>query len=126
MVRLTGGDALRVTAAVIAEAAAPGDRRALAILRRVAGDLARGIAHAATLLGPRRIILGGGVSMTRAELWLGPIRDELNRLVFPPFRGRFDVVLAALAKRSSIKGPSPWRATSATAPLSIQSSNKAF
>jgi glucokinase len=104
MVRLVGGDSLRVTAAVVAEAAAQGDREALAILRRAAGALAQGLAHAATLLGPRRIILGGGVSMTRADLWLNPIRAELSRLVFPPFRDAFDVVPAALGEQVVVQG----------------------
>jgi glucokinase len=104
MIRLSGGDSLKVTAAVVAEAAALGDSQAGAILRRAAGAMARGLAHAVTLLGPRRIILGGGVSLAREDLWLDPIRAELDRLAFPPFRGTYDVVSAALGEEVVVQG----------------------
>lgn len=42
--------------------------------------------------------------MTRADLWLDPIRAELSRLVFPPFRGAFDVVPAALGEQVVVQG----------------------
>ena len=57
-----------------------------------------------TLLAPHRIILGGGVSLIGEELWFGPIRAQLDILVFPPFRGTFDLVPAALGEEVVVHG----------------------
>ena len=102
--RLVGGDPLRVTAKEVVQAARLGDHKAGQILAQATTAMGRGLAHAVTLLAPRRIILGGGVSLIGEELWFAPIRRELDRLVFPPFRGTYDVVPAALGEEVVIHG----------------------
>jgi glucokinase len=102
--RLVGGDSLRMTAALAAEAARLGDPDACQVFRRAARAMARALAHAVTLLAPRRVVLGGGVSLAPAELWIDPIREGLNSLVFRPFRGTFDVVPAALGEEVVVHG----------------------
>ena len=93
-----------VTAEVVAEAARQGDQRATSILKAAREALAEGLAHAITLLAPSRVILGGGVSLIGANLWLNPIRREVDRRVFPPFRGTFEVVPARLGEAVVVHG----------------------
>jgi glucokinase len=93
-----------ITTEAVARAAESGDAIAAEVLGRAARTLAVALAHAATLLAPRRIILGGGVSLIGEPLWLAPIRRELDRRVFPPFRGTFDVVPAELGEAVVVHG----------------------
>ncbi|CAN5846578.1 ROK family protein [soil metagenome] len=101
---LVDGDPAGVTAEVVAMAASFGDTAVRAILDHATRSLALGLANAVTLLAPERIILGGGVSLMGEEQWFAPIRNRLERLAFPPFRGRFDVVPAALGEGVVVQG----------------------
>ena len=97
-------DRSRITAAVVAEAAQAGDPVALGVLIEAREALAIGLAHAVNLMAPARIILGGGVSLIGEALWLGPIRERLGLLTFPPFRGSFDLVPTALGEEVVLHG----------------------
>lgn len=101
---LDDGDPAEVTAEVVALAAELGDPACTAILDRATRALAIGLADAVTLLGLRRIVLGGGVSMIGEDRWFAPIRRRLDRLVFPPFRGTFDLKPAALGESVVVAG----------------------
>lgn len=99
-----GGDPTAITARAVGEAAQAGDKESLLILDRATTAMAHGLAQSVTLLAPHRIILGGGVSLIGEVLWFGPIRQKLAALVFPPFRGQFDVVPAALGEEVVVHG----------------------
>ena len=101
---IVGGDVDRVDAPSVARAARLGDPRAIAILDAATRALGRCLAHVASLVAPRRIILGGGVSLLGEDLWFRPIREELEARVFPPFRGAFDLVPALLGEEVVIHG----------------------
>ena len=113
------GDRSRIDARAVGRAALEGDRRAISVLSAATRSLGRSLAHVVTLLAPRRIILGGGVSLLGDALWFDPIRSELDARVFAPFRGSFDVVPArlgeevvlhgALVLASDLAGPRPAR-----------------
>ena len=60
--------------------------------------LARGLAAVMTIVCPRRIVFGGGVSLMPANLVLDPLRARLAELTFAPFTGLTEVVPAALGE----------------------------
>lgn len=99
-----GGDPDRITTQLIADAAREGDPRSVEILTRAREAFAQGLRQAVTLLAPRRIVLGGGVSLIGEELWVGPVRQLLDRDVFAPFRGTYDLVVATLGEDVVVQG----------------------
>jgi glucokinase len=93
-----------ITAAIVAEAARDGDPDSTAILDRARAAVAFALTQAITLLAPRRIVIGGGVSLVGETLWFDPIRQLTDRNVFAPFRGRYDIVPAALGEEVVVHG----------------------
>lgn len=104
VLKRAGGDPSAITTNHVAEAARAGDRQAKLLLERAVHAMTLGLSQAVTLLAPRRIILGGGVSLIGEDLWLGPIRRQLETTVFPPFRGTFDLVGAELGEEVVLQG----------------------
>jgi glucokinase len=102
--QLCEGDPAKVTAALVSRAAADGDDAAIRLMTVAWQAMGRALAHAVTLLAPRRVILGGGVSLIGEALWFEPIRRETDRRVFPPFRGMYDIVPAALGEAVVVHG----------------------
>jgi glucokinase len=98
------GHSDEITGALVAKAAAAGDACALDVVARARTSLAWALAHAVTLVAPRCLILGGGVSLMPAQLWLEPLRRELAKWVFPPLLDGFDVVNAALGEDVVVHG----------------------
>ena len=82
-----GFDPTQITAAMVADAAAAGDGDAAAILDNARLSFAFALTQAIALLAPRRIVIGGGVSLIGENDWFEPIRRTAARDVFPPFQG---------------------------------------
>lgn len=99
-----GSDDPAITAASVALAAARGDATSRAILAEATDAVGDVLAHAVTLIAPRCIILGGGVSLIDESLWLGPIRRRLDERAFPPLRGTYNLITAALGEEVVIHG----------------------
>jgi glucokinase len=88
----------------LARAAESGDQGALAILTEARRRYAIALSHVIALLCPRRIILGGGVSLMDTSLWLEPLREELAAIAFRPFADCYDIALAALGEAVVVHG----------------------
>ena len=104
LLELAGGTLEGVSAAVVARAARLGNRLAQQNVARTCRVLGWAIAQMITLLCPRRIIIGGGVSLMGEELLLRPLRQDVSRYVFAPFAESFDIVAAALGEAVVVQG----------------------
>jgi len=91
-------------AAAVANAARAGDQHALAVIQQARRRYAIALSHVLALLAPRRIVLGGGVSLMDESLWLRPLRQELAAIAFPPFADCYDLVPAALGEEVVVHG----------------------
>jgi glucokinase len=93
-----------MTAQHIARAAAEGDMRARNLLQIAWRPLALGISAVIRLLCPRRIVIGGGVSLMGEELLFEPLRGLVAQERFEPFADCCDIVPAALGEEVVIHG----------------------
>ena len=100
-----GGNLDAVAAPLVAEMAGEFPNGLCAgVLATATTEMGRALAIAVTLLAPRRVVLGGGVSLIADHLWLEPIRRACEDRVFPPFLGSFDIVTAALGDEVVVHG----------------------
>lgn len=101
--RLCGGKAETLTCATLAEAARQGDSVAMAEVEHVAQTVALALANVLTLFHPERIALGGGVSLM-GDVLVTPLQRQVERLVFGPFKGRYEILPCALAESVVVAG----------------------
>src|SRR5262249_32606694 len=93
-----------VTAEMVAALATAGDPDAREVLEEAWEALAEAICHVIALLCPRRIVIGGGVSLMGEGLLFGPLRRLVAERVFGPFAGLTDIVPAALGEEVVVHG----------------------
>jgi glucokinase len=101
---LAGGNRERIEVRHLGQAAAKGDEFARETLDAALDCLAEGVCHVIALLCPRRIVVGGGVSLLGEELFFEPLRRRVGERVFKPFVGSFDIVPAALGEEVVVHG----------------------
>lgn len=94
----------RVTAQTVGEAAAAGDPLAVRVLGTALDALADAICAAIVLVCPRRVVIGGGVSLIGERLFFDPLRERIAARAFLPFAGLTDVVPAALGEAVVVHG----------------------
>jgi len=99
---LRAGEA--ISAKQVVAAARGGNRHATWALETAVSGLADGICHVIALLCPRRIVIGGGVSLMGEDLFFTPLRRIVEERVFVPFRGLTDIVPAALGEEVVAQG----------------------
>jgi glucokinase len=95
---------LPLTAQAIAARAARGDAVAQDLLDRAWSYLAEGICHVLALVGPRRVVIGGGVALMGEELLFQPLRRHVAERVFRPLASSYDIVPAALGEEVTVHG----------------------
>ena len=89
---------------VIAEAARQGDLTAHRILNEAVQSLAEGICSVIKLLCPRRVIVGGGLSLIGEDLWFEPLRKYVADRGMAALAGLTEIVPAALGEAVVVHG----------------------
>lgn len=102
--RRCDGDPERLTAKVVAEAAADQNGLAREVLQHAWDALGWGLAQMITLVSPAVVVVGGGVSLMGEELLFKPLRAAVNRYVFPPFLDTFEITPARLGEEMVVYG----------------------
>lgn len=93
-----------LNAKIIAAAADGGNRLAREAFIHAAGVFGWAVAQAVTLLSPNVVVVGGGVSLAGEELWFKPLRQAVDRYVFPPRKGSFKILPAELDEEAVVHG----------------------
>jgi glucokinase len=104
LIHLVNGETQFLTARHVAQAAEQGDQFALSLLATAWIYVARAICHVIALLCPRRIVIGGGISLMGEELFFKPLRQLVAERVFKPFADCYDIVPAALGEEVVVHG----------------------
>ncbi len=99
-----GGDEQRLSAVIVGQAAADGNRGAQAIIRTATDTLGWGIAQIMALVAPDVVIVGGGVSLMGEDLFYSPLRRAVARYLFPPFADDWRVTAPALDEEVVVHG----------------------
>lgn len=93
-----------LTVRSLADAARRGHTASQRLLREAVGSLALAIRQLITLLCPRRIVIGGGVSLMGDDLFFTPLRQLIREREFEAFAGYTDIVPAALGEEVVVHG----------------------
>ena len=93
-----------LTAEMVAQAAASGNCVARCALDWAARSLGWAIGQVVTIVAADVVVIGGGVSQMDASLFFEPVRQFTDRFVFPPLRGSFDIMPAALGDEVVLHG----------------------
>jgi glucokinase len=91
-------------ARLVGLAAGHGDARAREVLESAWACLAEALCHVIALLCPRRIVIGGGVSLMGEGVLFEPLRRLVAERVFRPFAACCDIVPAALGEEVVVHG----------------------
>jgi len=100
---LAGGDANRVTAEMVAEAARQGDPLALRVINETVTYLAMGVANIVSILNPEVVVLGGGLFRS-ADLLLDSVRREFRRWAQPLAAERVRIECSMLGEDAGLCG----------------------
>ena len=95
MVRMAGGDASRITAATVYEAAKRGDDVALDVVRETSRFLGAGVANLLNIFNPDVVVICGGVTQA-GETLFAPLRREVRKRAFKPAVDACDIVPGVL------------------------------
>lgn len=108
--KLVDYDLNKITPDIIARAANEGDQIAREIWEQVGTYYGIAIANIVVAVGPRKVVMGGGVAAA-GELLLTPIRRTLKeRLMFMPI-DKVEIVPALLGNNAGVMGLAQWAYT---------------
>jgi glucokinase len=104
LLELCGGDPFTLDTRRIAEAARGGNPVAIEGLRRCWRTLGWAVAQVITLTAPEIVVIGGGVSLIGEKLFFAPLREEVDRYVYPPLHNSYAIKPAALGEEVVVHG----------------------
>ena len=105
-----GGDQEQLDGKMLAAAMTAGNPLAQDIFQQGIRTYALALANMITILGPNVVVIGGGVPLIGEELYLNPLRQAIERYVFPPMYGTYEVRPAALGEEVVVHGALAWAA----------------
>lgn len=97
-------DLEQLTAKHVAQAAQDGNAVAVEVLLHACESLGWAIAQVITLMAPEVVVVGGGVSLIGEQSFFVPLRAQIERYVFPPLKGSYQVVPAELGELVVVHG----------------------
>ncbi|ADG67222.1 ROK family protein [Planctopirus limnophila DSM 3776] len=98
------GDLDRLTTRLLGIHAGNGNSIALRAFAEAAHALGWGIAQMITLIAPERVVIGGGVSLTKPHVFLEPLAKFTETYVFGQLKDSYDIVPAALGETVVLHG----------------------
>jgi glucokinase len=98
------GDPAALDAKIVGDAAAGGNSCAGQVLDEARQVLGWAIAQTINLLAPEMVVVGGGVSLLGEDLFLGPLRHQVARYVFPPLADSYSLCSAELGELVVVHG----------------------
>ncbi len=98
------GDVEQLSAKMVGQAAAAGNRIALAALHQMHVTLGWAIAQMITVLSPHVVVIGGGVSLMGERLFFEPLREQVRCYVFPPLADSINILPAELDEEVVVFG----------------------
>jgi glucokinase len=104
---LIENDLNRITPKVIYQAAVAGDRIAQDIFQRAGTYLGIAVANTLVSVGPRKVVIAGGVSQA-GDLLLEPIRRTVKERVFVMPADQVEIVPARLGNDAGVIGVAAW------------------
>jgi glucokinase len=110
---MVGYDLNRITPEVVYQAALSGDPIAQEIYQRVGHYLGIAISNIIVIIGPRKVVIGGGVSQA-GELLFEPIRRTVRESVFITSTEHIEIVPALLGINAGIIGAAAWACEAVT------------
>jgi glucokinase len=94
----------QLTAKLVAQAAADGNELARDILSQSYRYLGWAVAQVITLIAPEVVVIGGGVSLIGEKFFFQPLREVVERYVFPPLASSYAIVPAGLGELAVVHG----------------------
>ena len=102
--RRCGDDPDRLSAEMVAQAAADGNEIAEEVIGHAIEALGWAVAQTITLIGVEIVAIGGGVSLMGQEQFFEPLREQVARFVFPALADAYQVVPTELGELAMVHG----------------------
>lgn len=103
-----GTDLQNIRSKALARSIEAGDVVVERIVREAAGWIGVGVAAVVNLLGPDRIVLGGGLVQAMPDLYLEEVEEVARKRAMRTYQNSFEVVVAKLGDTASITGAAAW------------------